>query len=355
MLNDLITISVDAMGGANAPAAIIAGMLKVSSTHKNVKFMLFGDKQRLMPILNSYPELAGRYEVVHCATVVTDEQQPVQALKKGVDSSMRKAIDAVKEKKAHACVSCGNTGALMVMAKMVLGSIHGIARPAIVSIFPNFKGGVVMLDLGANAQCDAHNLFQFAIMGYCFAKVILKKANPSIGILNVGIEEYKGRDLDKKAADLLKNSELNFHGYIEGHDITEGTVDVVVTDGFSGNIVIKVAEGVASLCKGVLKETFNQGIFGRLAALLVAKNLKKVVTHFDPRNHNGAMFIGVDGIVVKSHGSSDATAFANALEVTINLAKQNINQQISELLGQVTEQYSTEGTIVDKIKKKLGL
>lgn len=343
------------MGGANAPEAVINGISLAATKHPNVKFVVFGDSVRLLPLLTSHKALASRYEIVHCSHVITDDEQPVRALKRGTDSSMRKAIDMVKERRADACISCGNTGALMVMAKLVLGDIHGISRPAIASIFPNFNDGVVLLDLGANAECDAHNLFQFALMGHCFAQAVLHKKNPSIGLLNVGVEEYKGRDIDKKAYELLKTSSLNFYGYVEGHDIPEGKVDVVVTDGFSGNVVLKTAEGVASLCKDVLKQTFKGSIFGYIAAFLVRKRLKHIVDTFDPRNHNGAMFIGVDGVVVKSHGSSDDIAFANAVDATVNLVEQNINKHISSLLEQLTTEHRSDGSnMINKIIKKLG-
>lgn len=355
MNNDSMILSVDAMGGAYAPGVIIEGIAQVVLKYPKVRYLLFGDRAQLSTLISAYPNLKDRCEIIHCPTIITDEQQPVQALKKGLDSSMRKAIDALNERKADACISGGNTGALMVMAKMVLGTIHGIKRPAIVSIYPNFKEGVVMLDLGANAECDAYNLFQFALMGHCFAQVVLKKHSPSIGILNVGIEEYKGRDIDKKAYKLLEASGLNFHGYIEGNDITKGTVNVVVTDGFSGNIVLKTSEGLGKICKEVIKDAFQKTFLGRLAGFLVFHNFKKINDKLDPRLHNGAMLIGVDGIVVKSHGSSDAIGFANAIEVTINLVRRNINDEISDLLAHISDPDDADITLVGKIKKKLGL
>lgn len=356
MNNDSIILSVDAMGGAYAPGVIIEGMASIASKYPKVKYIVFGDSDKIFSLLSAYPILEDKCEVVHCSTFISDEQQPVLALKRGKESSMRKAIDALHEGRANACVSGGNTGALMVMSKMVLGTIHGIKRPAIVSIYPNFKDGVVMLDLGANSECDAHNLFQFALMGHCFAQIVLKKPSPTIGILNVGIEENKGRDIDKKAYALLKSSSLNFYGYIEGDDIIKGTVNVVVTDGFSGNIVLKTSEGLARICKEMIKITFQSSILSKIAGLLVAHSFKKISDRLDPRSHNGAMLIGVDGIVVKSHGSSDAIGFANALEVTINLVKRNINDEISELLSHISNQDGlAKPTLVSKIKKKLGL
>ncbi len=352
LLNKSIIISVDAMGGANAPFCVVEGIsLFVNKTKAlNYFFKIFGDQVRVKPLLEKYPELAGRYELIHCPTFIADDEQPVKALKQGKESSMRKAIDAIKEEKSPACISSGNTGALMVIAKMVLGSLRDIKRPAIISVFPNFKEGVVVLDLGANTDCDEHNFLQFALMGHCYARIMLQKNSPSIGILNVGTEHTKGREVEKKAYELLKNSSLNFYGHIEGNDLTQGTVDVVVTDGFSGNVMIKVAEGTARICRDLIKQAFNENLLSKLGGLLAKRSLKSAFSRLDPRKYNGAMLIGINGIVVKSHGSSDSFAFANAIEVTYNLVKQNINSDISKLI----EQSSKRETIVDKIIQKLG-
>lgn len=340
------------MGGANAPYCVIEGIsLFVNRTKTfNYFFKIFGDQNRVKPLLDKYPELAGRYELIHCPTFIADDEQPVRALKQGKDSSMRKAIDAIKEEQAHACVSSGNTGALMVMAKLVLGSLKDIKRPAIISVFPNFKDGVVMLDLGANTDCDEHNFLQFALMGHCYARIMLKKNSPSIGILNVGTEQTKGREIEKKAYELLKSSDLNFYGHVEGNDVTQGTVDVVVTDGFSGNIFIKTAEGTARIAKDLIKQTFSDNFLSKIGGLLAKKSLKNAFNRLDPRKYNGAMLIGLNGVVVKSHGSSDSFAFANAIEVTYNLVRQNINSDINKLI----EQSVKRDTIVSKIKHKLG-
>ncbi len=353
-MNKNIIISIDAMGGANAPHCIVDAIAKVIESHKGVSFKIFGDEERINTALKPHGISQDRIEVIHTTKAITDDEQPIKALKTGKDSSMYKAIQAVKNGEANACISGGNTGALMVMSKMVLGSLHNVKRPAIVNIFPNLKGGCVILDLGANSECDAANLFQFALMGHAYARAVLKKDRPLIGILNVGTEEYKGRDIEKKTYEMLKQSGLNFYGHIEGYDITKGTVDVVVTDGFSGNIAIKVAEGTANICRDYIKEAFQSSFFAKIGGLLARKGLKTVLSRVDPRNYNGAMFIGVDGIVVKSHGSSDHKGFANAIDVTARLIKQDVNNEISQLLTQLHELESSKESLISKIKHKLG-
>ncbi|MDF3047975.1 MAG: phosphate acyltransferase [Candidatus Midichloriaceae bacterium] len=348
-----IVISVDVMGGANAPLSVISGLELFCKENNSTSFLLYGRETEIRQLVEKTKHLKNFCKIIDCETVVSDDEQPVKAAKTGINSSMRKAIEAVKSGAANACVSSGNTGALMVMSKMVLGMLSGIKRPAIVSIFPNRTHGTVMLDLGANAECDPQHLMQFAIMGVCFAKVILKKENPSIGILNVGVEEYKGRELDKKLSQMLATSGLNYHGFVEGHDLSEGTVDVAVTDGFTGNIALKVAEGVAKTCMHYMKTGFKSSLISKLGALLAARGLKKSFSIIDPRHYNGAMFIGVDGIVVKSHGSSDEIAFANALSVAEKLAKDKINKNINSTIEQHTT--STASSIVSKIKHSLGL
>ncbi len=349
-----VKISIDLMGGANAPNCIIEGLNNVCSTDQEVTFILYGREKEVRSKLQKASNLQGRYTLIDCNDVVSDDEQPVKALKTGKESSMCKAIEAVRDNKVDACISSGNTGALMVMTKMKLGMLPGIKRPAIVSIYPNLNQGSVMLDLGANAECDPYTLQQFAVMGCCYAHIMLKKSNPSVGILNVGIEEYKGRDIDKKTFELLKNSNLNFHGFIEGDDLAKGSVDVVVTDGFTGNVVLKTSEGVAKTCQDYIKYAFNSSLMAKLGALLARLALKKTFKKIDPRNYNGAMFIGINGIVIKSHGSSDAFAFSNAVYSAIKLARQGINADISNTFETY---YSDElrPTLVSKIKYKLGL
>lgn len=348
-----IIISVDAMGGANAPHCVINALESFSKDFKDVFFLVFGDGKALKSAIEKTEYLKNKCEIINAPTVIGDDEQPIKALKTGRQSSMFMAVQSVKEGRAQACISGGNTGALMVISKMTLGSLEGIKRPAIVNIFPSLKKGTVILDLGANAECDAVNLFQFALMGSCFARIVLNIKSPSIGILNVGTEEYKGRDVEKKTYEMLKNSGLNFQGHVEGYDLTNGTVDVIVTDGFTGNVAIKVSEGTAKICRTFIKEAFNESFISRIGGLLSRSSFKKVMNKVDPRNQNGAMFVGLNGVVVKSHGSSDDYGFKNAVKVTYNLVKKDINQQIIELLDSMEDKTKGE-SLVSKIKHKLG-
>ena len=268
--------------------------------------------------------------------MIAAHEKPSVAIRQGKNSSMGMAIDAVKTGKAEAVVSAGNTGALMAISKIALRTLAGIDRPAICSLFPTVNGQAVMLDLGANTECTAENLFQFAVMGEAFARVVLARKSPSIGILNIGSEAGKGIDSVRRAADMLTNTHLplNFYGFIEGNDIAAGVVDVVVTDGFSGNIALKTAEGAGKLCADFLKKGLNSSPRAMLGALLAKPALKSVFKKIDPRSHNGGMFIGLNGIVVKSHGGTDEIGFANAIEVTRNLMNDKINQQIIDEIGQ---------------------
>jgi glycerol-3-phosphate acyltransferase PlsX len=328
-LNDL-TIALDAMGGDNAPLSVLSGAAKFASTNSDVNFILFGDETKLLPLINNYKILKNRYQIIHCEKEIQSDDKPSSALRRGRDSSMWQAIEALQQQQAKAVVSSGNTGALMAIAKIVLRSLPEIHRPAIVGIVPTIKSKLVMLDLGANAECSAENLFQFAIMGDAFAKIMLGIDNPKIGLLNIGSEDIKGNDVVRLASTLLKESEtpINFIGYIEGNDIAEGTADVVVTSGFSGNIALKTAEGTAKFCKELLKTAFKSSLLARLGYLLASCAIKSSFKKFDHRLYNGAMFLGLNGIVVKSHGSADDIAFANAISVAYELARQDINDKI---------------------------
>jgi glycerol-3-phosphate acyltransferase PlsX len=344
------------MGGDHAPQCIIEAADYIAQTHIHVNFKLVGDKKVLTKLIERYPSLKPRAEIIHAASIVENNDQPMHALRKGKHSSMRLAIDLVKSGEVDACVSGGNTGALMMMSNVVLGNLPGIQRPAIISLFPHVRGFSVMLDLGANAECEPSHLVQFALMGACFARAVLKKENPSIGLLNIGEEEIKGRDLERKTYTLLKESALNFMGNVEGHDITKGSVDVVVTDGFSGNIALKTAEGVATICSTFMKDAFRSSLRAKIGGLLASSALKITFRRMDPRAHNGAMFIGINGIVVKSHGSSDSYGVRNAIEVAINLAQKEVNQRIAEeLTGNYIKETSQAKGFMSKIKRRLGM
>jgi glycerol-3-phosphate acyltransferase PlsX len=329
-LTDIITVSIDGMGGDNAPEMIVGGIDMASKEDASVRYLLFGDEKKLEPLLDVNP-LAKKYcEIRHTSDIVTMDDKPTTALRSGKNSSMRLAIDAVKNGEALAVVSAGNTGALMAMATIVLKTLPGINRPAIVTSFPTQKGDCVMLDLGANIECDAENLVQFAVMGEVFARYELDIDQPSVGILNVGVEGLKGNDSVKKASSILQNSNLpvKFFGFVEGDDIGKGTVDVIVTDGFTGNIALKTAEGTAQLITFFLKKFLTGSLISKIGALISRPALEKFRAHFDPRRYNGAMLVGLNGICVKSHGGTDALGFSHAIQAGVKLVKNDFNEVI---------------------------
>jgi len=341
------TIAVDCMGGDRAPQIVIEGIDKVAENNFDVHFLLFGDSKKVIPIINHCRYIKGRYSLVHTDDFISSDEKPSIALRRGTNSSMRLAIDAVKNKKADVVVSAGNTGALMAISKIVLRPLESIDRPAIVTSIPNSKNkGTVMLDMGANVECDANVLFQFAIMGHAFARSALKIPNPKIGILNVGSEELKGNDHVRNVSAMLKNSDLkqDFYGYVEGDDITKGTVDVVVTDGFTGNITLKAIEGTVKLLSGIIRDGFSSSIWAKIGYLFAGFSLNQAKKAIDPRMHNGAMLVGLNGVVVKSHGSTDAIGFANAINVAISLVENKINEQIIIELKSAAESIKAAST-----------
>jgi len=329
-LSERLILSVDAMGGDNAPEMVIEGMQLSLEKHPGTKFLLFGDQNRIAPLLQQYPRIAAVTEVRHTPDAVTNDDKAAQALRSGRNSSMRLAINAVKDGEAHGVVSAGNTGALMAMAKFVLKTLPGIDRPALATYFPTKTGQSLMLDLGANIECDAENLVQFAVMGEVFARQVRGLQYPSVGILNVGAEDLKGKQSVKEAATILQETDLpiKFHGFIEGDDIAAGTVDVIVTDGFTGNIALKTAEGTAKLFGGFLKDALSSSIMSSIGAMLARPALNRLKMRMDPRRYNGAMLLGLNGICVKSHGGMDGLAFANAIGVTADLITTSVNDSI---------------------------
>ena len=347
-----VVLSVDAMGGDLAPKAVIEGIALFCKENTGVHFLIYGDSSRVKPLLESFPEINDYYEFISTKDVVADDEQPVRALKKGKQSSMRKAIDAVKDGIADACISSGNTGALMVMSKLVLGDITGISRPAITSPIPTKKGASIILDIGANVEADAKCLKDFAYMGVCYAKAFLKKENPTVALLNVGKEEIKGTTVLKEAYQLLQESNLNFKGFVEGFDIVEGKVDVVVTDGFSGNVIVKSVEGYVKFVMHKLKKAVYSNLITKMAGFLLKAYLKKELSILDPSEVNGAMFMGINGVVVKSHGSSGAKEFASAIGVAHDLVEKDVNEEIRSIMNGGVK-VGGKG-IVQKIKTKLG-
>jgi glycerol-3-phosphate acyltransferase PlsX len=333
-LTAALTVALDAMGGDNAPAMVVAGADLARRRYPNARFIFFGDEQRIATLLEDRKALKAVAAIRHTDIVVSGDAKPSIALRSGRQSSMRLAIDAVADGEAHCVVSAGNTGALMAMAKMVMRTLPGIDRPAICSILPTLRGESVMLDLGANIDCDADNLFQFAVMGAIFARTVLGIPEPTIGLLNVGAEEKKGHEELRNAAQLLRAATLpgRFHGFIEGNDVPSGVVDVVVTDGFTGNVALKIAEGMGKLYTGFLQRTFKSSLMARLGYVMASGAFRKLRARVDPRRYNGGMFLGLSGVCVKSHGGIDAFGFANAIGVAIDLVGEGFNERIGKEL-----------------------
>ena len=329
-MTQTVTIALDAMGGDRAPDVVVNGANVARVRHPDLRFLLVGDEALLWPLLDSRPKLAALIEIRPSDTVVGADDKPSVALRQGRRSSMRLAIEAVHEGEASGVVSAGNTGALMAMSKMVLKTLEGIHRPAIASIFPTQRGQTVMLDLGANIDCTVENLVQFAVMGEVFARTVLGVAQPTVGLLNVGIEEFKGHDTVRGAAKQLQDGNLpiTFHGFVEGDDITAGTVDVVVADGFTGNVALKTAEGTARLYSQFLRAAFKQSLLARLGYVLARRALSDLRERLDPRRHNGGMFLGINGVVVKSHGATDVLGFANAIGFAYDMTREGFNDKV---------------------------
>jgi glycerol-3-phosphate acyltransferase PlsX len=329
-----LTVSVDAMGGDAGPGIVITALQRVLQRHPGVNFILAGDEAVLTGLLARHVKLKNRVSVRHAPDRVAMEDKPSHVLRRGRETSMWRAIEAVKNGEAEVAVSAGNTGALMAMSMFQLGVIEGISRPAIASIWPTLRGQTVVLDCGANVSASAEQLVDFAIMGEAFAHAILGLDRPSVGLLNVGTEEQKGNDAVKGAAEMLRAATMDrlpmaFHGFIEGNDIAEGTVDVVVTDGFTGNIALKTAEGTAKLVGQFLRRSLKRSLLGRIGAFIASGALNTLRRRLDPRAANGGIFLGLCGVVVKSHGGTDAIGFASALDMAITMAKADINTRIT--------------------------
>lgn len=327
-----VTIAIDAMGGDHGVSVTVPAAVAYLRDHPNDTIVLVGLPEAIEVALSSsgisgeHPNLR-----IHPATEVVEmDEQPQSALRGKKDSSMRVSINLVKSEEASACVSAGNTGALMATARYVLKTLPGIDRPAIASFLPTNTGQVCMLDLGANTDCSAEHLLQFALMGSTLVTALEHKPSPTVGLLNIGSEDIKGNEVVKQAAQLLRGSDLNFYGNIEGDDIFKGVTDVVVCDGFVGNVALKTAEGVAKMMGGFLKEGFSRNLLTKLAALVSLPVLKAFKHRLDHRRYNGASFLGLKGIVVKSHGSADVFAFQCAIERAAEEARGGMLQHISE-------------------------
>jgi glycerol-3-phosphate acyltransferase PlsX len=333
------------MGGDEGVGRMVAGAALAIERHPRLRFLLVGDEAAIGAALKDRPVLAAASEIQHSDIVVAGTEKPSQALRTGRGSSMALAVDAVKTGRAGAAVSAGNTGALMAMAKLALRTMKGIDRPALAALLPSLgDNDVVMLDLGANTECDARNLVQFAIMGAAYSHIMMDLASPRVSLLNIGTEELKGRDEIREAAALLRASPdlpFRFEGFVEGDKALWGETDVVVSDGFTGNIALKTIEGTARMVSEVLRRAFTSSIRSKAGFLLSKPALHILKVHLDPNNHNGAVFLGLNGIVVKSHGSADDKGVANAIHVAARLLEDDVTRQIAENLARITVKPAT--------------
>lgn len=327
-------LAVDAMGGDAAPDMVIAGLEIAAMRLPAAKFMIYGDETLIGPLVAKTKRVKAQSVIYHTADVITGDMKPTIALRLR-DSSMRRAIDAVRAGEAAGVISAGNTGALLALSKIVLKTLPGIDRPAMAAIGPSAKGDVVMLDLGLNVVYDARNLVEFALMGEIFAQVVLGLPAPSFGLLNIGSEEGKGDEILRAAAATLRESPISaqFHGFIEGHDIAAGTVDVVVTDGFTGNVALKTGEGALKLVGDLLRQVFSSTMLAKAGYVLARGGLRRLRELLDPRRYNGAVLLGLNGVVVKSHGGADAEGFAHAVDVAMDMISHDFNQKISDALA----------------------
>ncbi|MCX4189263.1 phosphate acyltransferase PlsX [Methylophaga sp. OBS3] len=333
-----LKIAIDAMGGDHGPQVVIPAAISALQKHNDVELILVGDEATLQAALTQQSTVdKDRVTIHHASQVVAMDEAPQSALRSKKDSSMRVAINLVKENVAAACVSAGNTGALMATARFVLKTLPGIERPAIVTALPTMKGHTYVLDLGANVDSSAEHLVQFALMGSVLAELVDGKKQPTVGLLNIGAEEIKGSERVKEAARLLADTDLNYIGFVEGDGLYKGEVDVLVCDGFVGNVLLKASEGVAHMIRHYLRNSFKRNVFTKFAALVAYPVLKHFSKELDPRAYNGANFIGLQGIVIKSHGGADSFAFANAIDIAIIEARKDVPKHISRHLETLQE------------------
>ena len=331
-MHNLIKIAVDAMGGDGSPKKIIDGLIHNNKQNKENFFRIFGKKNIIENHLNSQIDKKF-YEVVDTDNVVKSTDSPLEAAKRGKDTSMWLAIDSVKKKESDIVISAGNTGALLVIAKLNLKMINNIDKPALSALWPNKKGMSVVLDLGANIECSSKNLVDFSIMGASLYKSLYPNENPNVALLNIGTEELKGNEIIKETFQIMndkKSSNFNFAGYIEGNELMNGDVNVVVSDGFTGNVALKTAEGTANFITSELKNALSGSIISKLSSLLNISNLRKFKKRLDPRLYNGAIFIGLDAPVVKSHGGTDYFGFSNSIDVCNKIVRGSLIDKINE-------------------------
>ena len=325
-------IAIDAMGGDKAPKSVIAGLAISAIRNPNFKYLIFGDKTKIAPLIKRRTNLIASSEIIHTEDWVRNDEKASIALRRSKDTSMGQAINSVSEGNSDAIVSGGNSGALMAMSIFGLKRITGISRPALAAIMPTINGELLALDLGANVDCTSQNLIDFSVMGIVFAQQVLGKPYPKFSFLNVGEEQNKGKTVIHEATEVIESGYFNkfYNGYIEGNNIVKGNVDVVVCDGFSGNIMLKTAEGTAKLCAEYIKQVFNSSFLGKFSYLIGRSSFLGIRKKMDPRKHNGAVLLGLNGIVVKSHGGTDSIGFAHAVDLASEMTSGNYIEVIKE-------------------------
>ncbi len=343
-------IALDAMGGDAGPAVVIPGAALAAQRHPELSFLLYGDAAQIGPLLDRHAILKSRSQIRHAEISVAMDDKPSQALRRGRHrSGMWLAIDSVSKGEAQAIVSAGNTGALMAMSRFILRTLPGIERPAIAAVWPTLRGESIVLDVGATVGADARQLLEFAVMGEAMASCLFGMEHPTVGLLNIGVEEVKGNDHVKEAGRLLRELKLplRYEGFVEGDDIGRGKVDVVVTEGFTGNVALKTAEGTAKQISSFLRSALRSSLLSRLGAVLASGAFDALRERMDPRKHNGGVFLGLKGVVVKSHGSTDALGFATAIDVAVDMVKNGLVSRISADVAEVQklmEQQAMPGT-----------
>ena len=331
-MTDLIKIAVDAMGGDNSPNKTIDGVIFNHKSNKNVFYKIFGDENKITTLIGDKIN-KDFFEIIHTTDVVKSTDSPLEGAKRGKNTSMWLAVDSVKNKEADIVVSAGNTGALLVISKLNLKMIENIDKPALSALWPNKKGMSVVLDLGANIECSSKNLLDFSIMGASLYTSLYPGTKPNVGLLNIGSEELKGNEIIKETYQILsekKSDNYNFAGYIEGNHLMDGEVNVIVSDGFTGNVALKTAEGTANFITSELKKAMTGSLIGKISSLLNISNLKKFKKRLDPRLYNGAILLGLDSAVVKSHGSTDHVGFFNSLELCVKIVSGNLIDKIKQ-------------------------
>jgi len=360
-VTDGVVISLDGMGGDNAPEIVVEGAYLSSKKYPSSKFIIFGDENKIKPLVERYKGLSSVVEIRHTPDKISSEEKPSIALRSGRNSSMRLAINAVESGEANCIVSAGNTGALMAISKFVLKVLPGITRPAIVTYLPTKKANkkVVMLDLGANVECTPQMLLEFGVLGEVFSREVLKVEKPKVGLLNIGSEALKGNDVVREAAELFEKADYQageYIGFVEGDDINKGEVDVIVTDGFTGNVALKTMEGTAKLVGSMIKGLFKDSWIMKIALvafipglLLALPSILKTKKRIDPRYYNGASLVGLRGLCIKSHGGTDSVGFANAIGVATDMALRDFNNKVAAELELVIGKSTDAEALKEKI------